>query len=68
MKEKTVREQNRLIELIESEGWKISALDLKEYGAHAGGKITNAEVTLTVHVDLRESEEEDVAGSPYLRD
>jgi hypothetical protein len=62
VKDQTVNDQNKLIELIQSQGWNITALKLKEYESGFAGDVMGAEIELTVAIDYRDDEDDQ---NPY---
>lgn len=62
MKDQTVNDQNKLIELIQSQGWNITALKLKEYESGFAGDVMGAEIELTVEIDYQDDEDDQ---NPY---
>lgn len=69
MKQETIDDQNRLIELIQEEGWRVTALSLDQYDGGPfdresdEGDVIGAEIELTVYIDY--SEDGDDSENPY---
>jgi hypothetical protein len=62
VKDKTVNDQNTLIELIQSQGWNITALELTEYESDFASDVMGAEIKLTVEIDYQDDEDDQ---NPY---
>jgi hypothetical protein len=56
VKDQTVNDQNKLIELIQSQGWNITALELTEYENGFADDVMGAEIKLTVAINYRDDE------------
>ncbi|WP_433633612.1 hypothetical protein [Halomicrococcus sp. NG-SE-24] len=61
VKDQTVDDQNKLIELIQNQGWDITALELKEYQSGFSGDVMGAEIDLTIKTDYSDEDDQ----NPY---
>ncbi|WP_227355728.1 hypothetical protein [Haladaptatus salinisoli] len=62
MKDQTINDQNKLIELIQSQGRNITALELTEDECGFAGDVVGAEIKLTVAIDYQDDEDDQ---NPY---